>query len=392
MRFYVYLPALPTGGSFRFIELTDGTQAVLSIGCRTDGKLSIRDTAGTSMIVSTLALPLGRWVRLEARVVAHASTGSCTVKLFTEADSPYPAEVMTSTSSFNTAPNGTGIMRARFGIVGSATANFTYYLDDIELNNTGYAGPANPTMAMQKYICNNADFGTNGLAATVQNSSDTNNRFFQDFSQTGQIVYSNAQYAHTPLSYRFDSVSGSDNIMTWRGLHTNAAALRAYGYFTALPGEPQTFAQLVSYGGGFLQQAWLGIGAGGKVLVYDGSGGAAIWQSPASISLNTWYRFEIFAQLGGTATTGTIQAAYYVLDNLTAEATFSTNTANLGLNPISGARFGKIGTTSYSTPFYLDSVGVQQDASGLIGIFTGSPAPTPNPAGIIPHSGWGREV
>ncbi len=391
VRFYVFLPSVPNN-SFRFLEFSDGTQSVWSFGCRNDGKISIRDSAGTSMGVSTLSLPTGRWVRLEARVDAHGSTGGSTVKIFTEADSPYPAEVMTSTNTFNTAPNSTGISIARLGIIIAAGAtNFTYYLDDIELNNTGYAGPADPSAAGELYICNNADFGANGTAASSENSGDTNNRFFQDFSQPGQVVYSNTQFAHTPLSYRFDSVSGSNNYFTWRGLHTNAAALRVYGYFTLLPAETIVFAQLCSAATGFLQQAQIGLNTTGKVVVIDGSS-TVIWQSPAAISLNTWYRFEIFAQLGGTATTGTIEAAYYALDNLTAIASFSTATANLGLDPIAWARFGKTNATTYATPFYLDSMGVRQDATGLVGIYTGSPAPVINPSGTIPHLGWGREA
>lgn len=390
VRFYVFLPSLPSG-SFRFLEFSDGTQFAWSFGCRNDGKLSIRDSAGTSMNVSTLSLPTGRWLRLEAKVDAHGSVGGSTVKIFTEADSPYPAEIMTSANTYNTAPNGIGISLVRIGIIASGAANFTYYLDDIELNNTGYAGPANPSAVGDLYICNNADFGVNGIIATSENSSDNRNRFFQSFSQSGQISYSNAQFAHTPLSYRFDSVSNNNNYFVWRGLHTNAAALRVYGYFTALPGEITVIAQFASVASGFLQQAQIAIDTNGRMSVIDGSS-TVIWQSPAGITLNTWYRFEIFAQLGGTATTGTIEAAYYVLDSLTAIASFSTAVANLGTDPIAWARFGKINATTYAAPFYLDSMGVVQNATGFIGIYTGSPWPTSNPSGIIPHLGWGREV
>lgn len=391
VRFYVFLPSLPSG-SFRFFEFSDGTQLAFSFGCLTDGKIRIRDSAAAAMATSTTSLPTGRWVRLEAKVNAHGSTGGAVVKIFTEADSPYPAEVLTSTNTFNTAPNGTGIKIARFGIIGSAGANFTYYLDDIELNNTGYTGPADPSVTMQKYICNNADMGTNGVAVTAENSGDSNNRFFQDFSQPGQIVYSSTQYMHAPLSYRFNSVSGSENSMTWRGFHTNAAALRIYGYFTALPSETTVFAQLVSYGGGFLQQAWLVLMPNGKIGVIDGSS-SLIWTSPSSINLNTWYRYEISAELGETATTGHIEAAYYMPNSWDAEASFSTNTANLGLNPIHGARFGKLNATTYDAPFYLDSISVRQDSSALLGLYTGSPGlHNPNPSGMVPHLGWGREV
>lgn len=390
VRFYVYLPTLPSA-SFRFLELSDGTQAVWSFGFRADGRLSIRDTVSASMGVSTISLPVGRWLRLEAMVVSHATTGSSVVKIFTEADSPYPAETMTSASSFNTAPNGTGIELGRFGIVGSSTANFTYYIDDMAMSNSGYLGPADPTLAGPLELANNADFGTNGTVLTVANSGDVSNRFFQSFSQTGQVSFSNTQAAHGTLSYQFQPVNGSSNLLMWRGLHTSAAAMRLYLYLTAIPGEINTFAQFTTGPGGFSQLAWLAVNLNGRLCVLD-STSTVIWQASAPLSVNTWYRLELFASLGGTATSGTIEAAYYLLDNPTAIDSFSTSSANLGTDPIAWARFGKMGATSYATPFYIDDIGVVQNASGFIGPYTGLPAQPPAVPGVIPHLGWGRKV
>ncbi len=390
IRLYVYLPSLPSA-SFRFIELTDSTQLAWSLGLRSDGKLSIRDSANTSMTVSTTSLPVGRWLRLEARIIANATTGSSVVKIYTEADSPYPAETMTSASTFNTAPNGTGIELLRCGIVGSATSNYTYYLDDIAISNSGYLGPSDPNLVGPLELGNNADFGTNGTALTMANSGDTSNHFFQSFSQPGQISFSNAQAAHGSLSYVFQSVSGSDNLMMWRGLHTSAAAMRFYIYITAIPAEINPIAQFTTGSGGFTQLAWLAVNLNGKICVLDATS-TVIWQATNAISLNTWYRLEIFASLGGTATTGTIQAAYYALDSTTAIDSFSTSSANLGTDAISWARFGKIGSTTYTAPFYIDEISVVQNASGFIGPYAGLPAQPPAQPGTIPHLGWGREV
>lgn len=394
LRFYVYLPSLPSA-SFRFCELSDGTQAVWGFGCRSDGHVSIRDSANASMTISALSLPIGRWLRLEATIVSHASTGSCTVKLFTEADSPYPAEVMTSTNSFNTAPNGTGITTARFGIVGAAVNNYSYCMDDIELNDTGYAGPANPTMAMPLEACNTADFGTNGTVASSQNTGSSDNRYFQGFTQTGQISFSNAQAAHGTLSYLFQPVSGSNNVVTWRGLHTNAVALRFYVYLTAIPTdtEPLALGQVTTSGGaGFLQMAWAAVRSNGRMSVYDSTANSPIWTSAAPVAINTWYRVELLVVTGATASTGTVQAAYYLHDNPTAVESFNTATATLGTNPIGWVRLGKINPTTDSAPFYLDSIGMRQNASGLLGPFTAPPAQPPAVPGTIPHLGWGREA
>lgn len=390
VRFYVYLPTLPSS-SFRFLELSDGTQGVWSFGFRADGRISVRDAVSASMNVSTTALPTGRWLRLEARVVSHATTGSSVVKIYTEADSPYPAETVTSTNSFNTAPNGNGIEIVRYGIVGSTTANYTYYLDDIAISNDGYLGPADPLLVGPLELGNNADFGTNGTVLTMVNSGDTSNRFFQSFSQTGQISFSNTQTAHGTLSYLFQPVNGSNNIVVWRGLRTTAASMRFYIYLTAIPAEINTFGQFTTGPGGFTQLAWLAVNLNGRVCVLDATE-SVIWQATAALSLNTWYRFEIFASLGGTATTGTIQAAYYLLDSTTAVDSFSTSSANLGTDPIAWARFGKMGSTTYAAPFYIDEIGVLQNASGFMGPYTSLPTPPAAPSGTIPHLGWGREV
>lgn len=390
VRFYVYLPTLPSA-SFRFLELSDGTQVVWSFGVRADGRLSIRDTASASMGISTSALPVGRWLRLEAMVVSHATTGSSVVKIFTEADSPYPAEALTSTSTFNTAPNGTGISIARFGIVGSAGANYTYYLDDITVSNEGWAGPADPELAGPLELANTADFGSDGTSLTMANSGNASNRFFQASSSPWQVSFSSVQKAHGTLSYLFQPVSGQEEIIRWRNLHTNAAAMRFYLYLTAIPGEIITFGQFTTGSGGFVQLAWFAVNYNGRPCVLD-STGSVIWQAATPLSVNTWYRIELFASLGGTATSGTIQAAYYLLDSPTAIDTFTTSSANLGTDPIAWARFGKIGATPYTAPFYIDDVGVVQNASGFTGPYTGLPAQPPALLGVIPHLGWGREV
>ena len=181
-------------------------------------------------------------------------------------------------------------------------------------------------------------------------------------------------------------------MVTWQGLRTNTAATRFYLYMTAIPGQLQTIFQFIASGGaGYSELAWFSIDLTGKVAVTDATA-TTLWLSPAAISLNTWYRFEIFASVGATQNTGTIQAAYYTLDNGSAIASFNTSTADLGINPIGWARFGKIGPTSYATPFYIDDIGVVQNAAGFIGSYAAAPSPPATYSGIIPHLGWGRSL
>lgn len=391
VRFYLYLPAF-TPASTRLFHLNDGSSIAWTLGIRSDGRLSIRDSAGTQMSVSGLVLPVGRWVRIEARVVCSATVGGSVVKIFTEADSPYPAETMTSATTFNTKPASNDFRQARFGIVDTAIANCTYYLDDLTVNDIGYAGPADPVLSMPLLRSNNAEAGSNGTAVTGANSGDSTNNFFQSVEPSTSITFSNAQAAHGTLSYNYLSASGTENRMTWRELATNAIALRFYGYFTALPPSSTGMAQLATNANiaGFESLFLINLRDDGRISIADRS--SVFWVSTPAISLNSWYRFEVFAQLGGTPTTGTINVAFYSLDSGTAIDSTTTSTADLGSTSFGWARFGKLSANPWTNSFYMDEMAVQQAASGYIGAYGGPPsAPVAYP-GIIPHLGWGRKV
>lgn len=390
LRFYVYLPTL-TPASTRLCHLNDGTAISWTMGIRADGRLSIRDSSSAQMSISSLALPTGRWVRIEARVVSSATVGTSTVKIFTEADSPYPAENVVSGATFNTKPAALDFNQIRFGIVDTAIANCTYYLDGLTINDTGYAGPGDPNLLAPLLRSNNAESGVNGVSVSSTNSGNSTNNFIQAVEPSATIRYSNTQAAHGSLSYEFISSNGTENRLTWRLLASNSVAMRFYAYFTGFPPNSTGIGQLTtSFNVGFEQLAIINFRNDGKVSFSDRT--TVFWTSTATLSLNTWYRFEVFAQTGVTPTTGTLSAAIYSLDSGTALDSTTTSTADLGSLSIGWARFGKLSANAWTNTFYIDEIAVRQAASGFIGAYSGPPSVPAAYAGSIPHLGWGRSI
>lgn len=392
IRFNAYLPVYPSG-SMRFCEVSDGTSVGLSIGMTAAGKLSIRDGVSAQIGVSVLSMPVGRWFRLEIKCVSHATAGQVTIRVYTEVDSPYPAEKINSAASFNTRPNGLDLSSFRFGFVGLSIANYTYYLDDIAISDTGYLGPADPAFLAPLLLSNNSETSTSGTTVTKANSGDSVNTPFHSFSASGgsTLVYSNAQSAHGSLSYLFQPANAADDLALWTSMASSAVALRVYAYFTGLPSVPSEFAQLTTTPSGtFTQLARFALLANGKLRVLDSAG--TLWDSTATVALNTWYRFELFASLGGTPTTGTLNAAFYALDSLTTLDSFFTTTANLGAVNIGAARFGKGNLDDWVSSIYMDEFAALQQASGFIGPYSAPPAAPAIYPGIIPFHGWGTEI
>lgn len=389
VRFTAFLPALPAA-SFRPCELNDGINITLSIGINTAGKLSIRDSAGASMGVTGMSVPIGRWFRIEVRATSHATAGQMTVRLYSEVDSPYPAEKLTSAASFNTKPNAPYSYKARFGISSLSVANLTYYLDDIAISDSGYPGPADPTYTPLQLIVNTAETGSDGTAVTPGNSGNNVNTFTSVVFAPGSVTYSTAQVAHDTLSFLFQSSSGIENCLEWAYMASKKVAARCYIYLTALPPVTTDFLQLTTTDSGLFEYIGrVAVNPTGKVALYDNSG--LLWTSTASLSISSWYRLELYGEIGLTSTSGTLQCAAYVLDNVSAIETYSTTSANTGTSVAIGmVRIGKGTATTMTSAFYMDGFAAEQQATGFLGPYTGPLLPAVPYAGIVPHLGWGR--
>lgn len=389
VRFSIYLPSYASA-SFRPCELDDGISTGFSIGITNTGRISIRDSASASMILTTTSVPIGRWARIEVHLTSHATNGQATVRLYREVDSPYVTETVTSAATFNTKPNAAYLCNPRFGI-SSAAPSMTCYIDDIVVDNQAWPGPGDPAFVPPTTVANNAEMGSNGVAANPENTASTGNNFLTLFSNPGSVTFSNAQASHGSLSYAIQAASGADSIIRWPLFATPSMAARMYIYFTALPSANTEFMQLTTHEAGTFEYAGrIAFHTSGAMLVFDNSG--LKWTSTATASINTWYRVEMYC-VPGASSTGTISAAFYALDSLTALDSYSTSTANTGaLQTIGLLRFGKVTSTAMTSTFYVDGIAAQAQASGFIGPYSGPLTPPATFAGIIPHLGWGRKI
>lgn len=390
-RLYVYMDALPSG-SIRVCEIIDDSvNLCFSIGIRSDGLISLRDYASAQIAVSTVKIPAKQWVRFEWKLTSHPTQGQVDFRFYREADSPYYVERMNSAATFNTQPSAGYGHIPRFGISSFSIPNFTVLLDEMAMTDTNWIGPADASATMPLFLSNNAQTAADGQVVSMSTSGNSTNRYFDSISSTGSLTFSSAQKSHGALSYYFQPANGNELKISWSGLATPSAALRFYAYFTGFPPTSTEIGQLTtSTMGAYASLARCVLASTGRINAFDSSG--SLWTSTSPLSLNTWYRFEIYASLGGTATTGTFQLAFYVLDSLSPVELFSTTSANLGSVNFGNARFGKNNNNAMTEAFYMDSFAVQQQASSFIGPYASDmPAVTPY-AGIVPHIGWGTKI
>ncbi len=396
LRFAVYMPSSMSGVSMRFLQILDSaSNTCFACGVRTDGLIALRDTAQTVMANSAVKMKFNQWMRFECKVVSGVTTGQTELKIFTEVDSPYPAETIVTAASFNTRPNNLPFGRYRLGMVANfLVSNGALYMDDIMVSSDPLAGPVDGTQPAPLLLQQGAESGANGVTLTPLLSGSASEHFFDSITEGG-ITYSNAQAAHGNLSLKIDTTSGTETTAYWKLLSTSSLAFRTYGYFTSLPAEATEFANIIAdpYVN-FKAAARFALLPDGRVRVHQhvDTVPGIIWTSTATISLNTWYRFELYASLGATEASGTIQAAYYLLDDTTAIESFFTSSAYLGLANFGACRFGKINTNGWVTTLYVDDIAVQQQASGFIGPYSSPPSVPSAWPGIIPHIGWGREI
>ena len=139
-RAYCYFPAF--AGNVRLIRvLTPSGTLCAAIQVNNSGKVQTLNSAGAQQTISTLTLPVNQWFRLEGYFIGSQNRGQIQVKIFVS--NPYgtvPDETDTSGSAVATIGTFGDIT---FGNP-SSVANYTFWLDDLGVSNTGYIGPVNP--------------------------------------------------------------------------------------------------------------------------------------------------------------------------------------------------------------------------------------------------------
>jgi hypothetical protein len=143
-RFYIYLTQTPSvngePGDMCIFESDNGTvyTGFVYVG-NTTRKVFLYDGPNSGNIGTTNVLPLNAWARIEGHFHYHATAGIVDLKLFLEADSDTPTETIGATGwDLNAASAST----FAFGSPFNDTHKPTTYYSGLELNNTGWPGPA----------------------------------------------------------------------------------------------------------------------------------------------------------------------------------------------------------------------------------------------------------
>lgn len=138
-RQYIYLTALPPTDMTIF-ECDNGAVYTGSIAHDSAGELWIADNdVGTVRQTTTNDAPLNQWIRLEWRFKFSTTVGEYELRLYDEADSDEPLETLSATGLNLHAANANSFA---FASAFPAANKPTTYYSGLELNNTGWPGPA----------------------------------------------------------------------------------------------------------------------------------------------------------------------------------------------------------------------------------------------------------
>lgn len=138
MRAYYWFGSNPAT-NHRLFDLVASPNLCGAVYLTTTGKIQSVDTAGGQITITTASVALNQWIRVEAKFVGNATTGSAEIQLYNSADSAVATEVNRSASSFNT--NGS-FNEYRFGAAGDPLpANRTIWVDEMALSTVDFIGP-----------------------------------------------------------------------------------------------------------------------------------------------------------------------------------------------------------------------------------------------------------
>jgi len=196
-RFYVYLSALPAAAdSLMRFGNGGGSTLLTKISIGTTGKVTV------GAVTSSWSLPTAQWVRIEANLTFPGdSTAAFTLNAWLSPDSGSADYQLTG--SAQTFGAVAGCNDVRWGQTNSAASNYTAWFDDIDVNSTGWAGPATRPALTELAV-----------AAISRASDDTTIANDIQATITGSSNLQEVQDAASILAYRFPrSYARSDLIL-----------------------------------------------------------------------------------------------------------------------------------------------------------------------------------
>jgi hypothetical protein len=235
------------------------------------------------------------------------------------------------------------------------------------------------------------DQGTNGATLTAGsggNTAGTGINYFEtvNIGGTSAMIFDTSQFMHGTQSCKMTPGSGEVTNLRWTSLNSTQVAMSFYIRFSALPVADFFLANFIA--GGTTVARLMFSSSTGKLRLTDTRGlGAPVWTSAAALSVNTWYRIELYITINASAATETV--AYYLGDSASAVDGTSINTGQTGSTAVDTAVFGKTDTSTYTTAHWYDSIQVEDAATGLIGAWPTTVSSTVRPTSVTSNpGGW----
>ena len=398
-RAYMYFTAF--SGNCRVIRfLTPAGTLCGSIQVNGSGKVQTLNSASAQQTISTLTLPANKWFRLEGFFTGSSNAGRIQVQIFTS--NPY-GSVADETNTTGTNISTGGVFGAvNFGNPASV-ANYTFWMDDIGVSNTGPLGAVAPpgaaslghpvrgvipqtfskgrssgTVPKIIQLVNTAEGGTAGTTISTANSGGASGAGFDAVSigggTTGAFDYT--ETAHGTLAYKFATGSSAAVYGSWTTSIGTQSQLwfRYYVYVTAVPTALYRTLAFLNPSGSTLCGA-VSLTTSNQIVITD-SGDTARATITSGIPLNQWFRLEGF--IIGSATAGQVSLSLFTPKDSVTPVETHTSAASFNTTGFIGqTRWGVPGAAANAGPLWLDDIGVSN---------TGYLGPAGLPSGAIFYS------
>jgi hypothetical protein len=391
-------PSLTTIFSFRSVSTV---RALIQM--TTSGQIRVSDANLATVTTSTTTLPLGQWSRIEFRIVFSAAAGRTEVALYTGA---VDAFTPTETNSSGVVNTGGSIDRAIFGFPTPQANLPSTFLDDIDVNTSGYPGPSplvlapagigtattvpgpalstgpvsispaglpsgetfGALLASWSRAENTFEGGAAGATITVGGTGSGRPWDATSISGTGSAVWDATRAAHGFLSGRFVTTSSDVAYVMWTSVVSAPTVYaRIYLYVDAYPPGNTNILRLMS--GASTIVGTVRIASTGKIGYFYGSTFATATAAP--VTLGRWVRIEARYTASTTAGSATIRV-YDNVDPDSIELTeqLSSTDVNTATNSnIDRLRAGIVASGTMPGGLWIDDVAWSD--TGWLGAATG---------------------
>lgn len=224
---------------------------------------------------------------------------------------------------------------------------------------------------------NTLEGGTSGVAITTGNSGGASGDAFHAVIGGSAVTFDSTRAAHGGLSAKISPTSGNAANVKYgqatAGVAFNATqiAFRYYLYWTGLPSTTYTMFRADDSAGAIKLR--LNVGTNGRpILGYAGV--ATAWTATNAIPINKWVRLEMREVVATSG--GSVNFAFYDGDSTTPIDSVDLTGLNTGSTTINQVNFGKYGTDTTVSPFWVDDIVVNTSTTSYIGPVTPPPGVT----------------